>query len=81
MNIVDIYMNNLRKEDIINFALKKDIRLSNEELDFTYDFIKKHYKEIMQDKYKYNFKDYENRFSKENVEKINKLINEYINYL
>ena len=81
MNIVDIYMNNLRKEDIINFALKKDIRLSNEELDFTYDFIKKHYKEIMQDKYKYNFKDYENRFSKENVEKINKLISEYINYL
>ena len=81
MNIVDIYMNNLRKEDIINFALKKDIRLSNEELDFTYDFIKKHYKEIMQDKYKYNFKDYENRFSKENAEKIKKLISEYINYL
>ena len=44
MNIVDIYMNNLRKEDIINFALKKDIRLSNEELDFTYGFIKTHYK-------------------------------------
>ena len=81
MNIVDIYMNNLRKDDVLNFALKKDIRLSNEELDFTYDFIKKHYKEIMQDKYKYNFKDYENRFSKENVEKINKLINAYINYL
>ncbi len=81
MNIVDIYMNNLRKEDIINFALKKDIRLSNEELDFTYDFIKTHYKEIMKDKYKYNFKDYENRFSKENAEKINKLISEYINYL
>ena len=81
MNIVDIYMNNLRKEDIINFALKKDIRLSNEELDFTYDFIKTHYKEIMKDKHKYNFKDYENRFSKENAEKINKLISEYINYL
>ena len=81
MNIVDIYMNNLRKEDIINFALKKDIRLSNEELDFTYDFIKTHYKEIMKDKHKYNFKDYENNFSKENAEKINKLISEYINYL
>lgn len=81
MNIVDIYMNNLRKDDVLNFALKKDIRLSSDELDFTYDFIKKHYKEIMQDKYKYNFKDYENRFSKENAEKINKLISEYINYL
>ena len=81
MNIVDIYMNNLRKEDIKNFALKKDIRISNEELELTYYFIKTHYKEIMKDKYKYNFKDYENRFSKENAENINKLISEYINYL
>lgn len=81
MNIVDIYMSNLRKEDIVNFALKKDIRLSNDELDFTYDFIKKHYKEIMNDKYKYNFEDYRNKFSSENFEKINILIKEYINYL
>lgn len=81
MNIVDIYMSNLRKEDIVNFALKKDIRLSSDELDFTYDFIKKHYKEIMNDKYKYNFEDYRNKFSSENFEKINNLIKEYINYL
>ena len=81
MNIVDIYMSNLRKEDIFNFALKKDIRLSSDELDFTYDFIKKHYKEIMNDKYKYNFADYRNKFSSENFEKINNLIKEYINYL
>ena len=81
MNIVDIYMSNLRKEDIVNFALKKDIRLSSDELDFTYDFIKKHYKEIMNDKYKYNFEDYRSRFSSENFEKINNLIKEYINYL
>lgn len=81
MNIVDIYMNNLRKDDVLNFATKKDIRLSSEELDFTYDFIKKHYKEIMQDKYKYNFNDYKDRFSKENASKISKLIDEYINYL
>ena len=80
MNIVDIYMNNLRKDDVLNFATKKDIRLSNEELDFTYDFIKKHYKEIMNDKYKYNFEDYRNKFSSENFEKINNLIKEYINY-
>ena len=81
MNIVDIYMSNLRKEDIVNFALKKDIRLSSDELDFTYDFIKKHYKEIMNDKYKYNFEDYRSKFSSVNFEKINNLIKEYINYL
>lgn len=81
MNIIELYINNLRKDDIINFANKKDIRLSNDELDFTYDFIKKHYKEIIKDKYKYNFNDYRDKFSKENAEKISKLINEYISYL
>lgn len=81
MNIIELYINNLRKDDIINFANKKDIRLSNNELDFTYDFIKKHYKEIIKDKYKYNFNDYRDKFSKENAEKISKLINEYISYL
>lgn len=81
MNIIDIYMNNLRKDDVVNFANKKNISLSSSELDFTYDFIKKHYKEVMNDKYKYNFNDYRDKFSKENFDKINKLINEYINYL
>lgn len=81
MNIIDIYINNLRKEDIVNFANKKDIRLSSSELDFTYEFIKSHYKEVMNNKYKYNFNDYRDKFSGENFNKINKLINEYINYL
>ena len=81
MNIVDLYISNLRKEDITNFAIKKDIKLSKDELDFTYDFIKKHYKEVMNDKYKYNFNDYREHFSEENFNKINKLIKEYINYL
>lgn len=81
INIIDIYINNLKKEDIINFANKKDIRLSNKELDFTYNFIKNNYKEIMKDKYKYNLKDYKDKFSNENYNKIDKLIKEYINYL
>lgn len=81
MNIIDIYINNLRKEDIVNFANKKDIRLSSSELDFTYEFIKGHYKEVMNNKFKYNFNDYRDKFSEENFNKINKLINEYINYL
>lgn len=81
MNIIDIYMNNLRKEDVVNFATQKNISLSNQELDFTYDFIKKHYKEIIKDKYKYNFDDYRDKFSNDNFIKIKNLINEYINYL
>lgn len=40
-NLISRYMARLTKEDINNFALKKNANLSPEELDFTYDFIKK----------------------------------------
>lgn len=40
-NIIEKYMNMLKKEDVNNFAISKNIYLSNAELDFTYDFIKK----------------------------------------
>ena len=41
MNIVDLYVQNLTKDGVNNIALKNDIKLSNDELDFTYNYIKK----------------------------------------
>ena len=38
-NIIEKYMNMLKKEDVNNFDISKNIYLSNDELDFTYDFI------------------------------------------
>ena len=38
-NLIERYINRMTKEDINNFAISKDIHLSNEELDFTYDFV------------------------------------------
>ncbi len=81
MNIIDLYVNNLRKEDILNFAQKNDIYLNDNELDFTYNFIKNNYKEAIQNKDTFNLSAYKDKFSKENFPKIEKLIQKYINYL
>ena len=81
MNIIDIYINKLKKEDVLNFALKNNINLSDEELNFTYNFIKNNYKESIKNKDTFNLSAYQNHFSKENFEKIEKLLQKYINYL
>lgn len=81
MNIIDIYVNSLKKEDIVNFAKKNDITLSDSELDFTYNFIKSNYKEAIKNKDTFNLSAYKDRFSSENYEKIEKLLQKYISYL
>lgn len=81
MNIIDLYVNNLRKEDIDNFALKNNAKLSTSERDFIYDYIKNNYKEAIRKKDSFNLSLYKNKFSEENYQKINSLIKKYINYL
>ena len=81
MNIIDLYVSNLRKEDIIGFAQKNNITLSDSELDFTYNFIKNNYKEAIQNKDTFNLSAYKDRFSSENYPKIEKLLQKYISYL
>ena len=36
-------MSMLKKEDVNNFAIKKNVFLSEGELDFTYEFLKKNW--------------------------------------
>ncbi len=81
MDIIDLYVKNLKKEDILLFAQKNDINLSDSELDFTYDFIKNNYKEAIQNKDTFDLSAYRNRFSSENYEKIENLLLKYISYL
>ena len=40
-NLIARYMERLKKEDVLNFAVKNNVSLSEEELDFTYLFVKK----------------------------------------
>lgn len=81
MNIIELYINNLRREDITIFALKNGISLSAEELEFTYDFIKNNYKDVLKNKESFDFSKYKEKFSSENFSKIELLIKKYISYL
>lgn len=76
-NIIERYMSMLKKEDVNNFAISKNIFLNNTELDFTYDFIKKNWREIVKNPNLFEIDRYKNRFSEENFKKVKQLFKEY----
>lgn len=84
-NIIESYIKRLTKEDINRFALSKNISLDESELNFTYDFVKKNYKNILGNHQLFNIERYRNNYSKENFSKITKVYQEYMqkyaNYL
>jgi len=76
-NIIERFILRMTKEDINNFAISKNITLSEEELNFTYDFVKKNYKTFLGNPKLFNLERYQNFYSKENFSKITKVYNEY----
>ena len=76
-NIVDKYMQNISITDIDNFAKKKNVVLSPDELEFTYTFIKKNYREVLKNPKLFNIERYQGKYSPENFEKIKKVFTEY----
>ena len=76
-NMIERYMKKIKKEDVSNFAIKKNITLSDDELDFSYNFIKKNWDKILSNPNLLNMNRYKNQFSLENYQKINELIKEY----
>lgn len=77
-NLIDRYMSRLEKEDVQNFAIKNNVSLNEEELNFTYDFVKKNWRIILSNPNTFQFEKYRNQFTEENFAKINYLIKEYI---
>lgn len=77
LNLVEPYINNMTRNDINNFALKNNINLNNNELDFIYNFIKTRYKEVLSNPNNFSLARYKNNFSNENFIKINGLVNRY----
>ena len=77
--IVERYINKLTIDDVNSFALKNKVNLSEEELTFTYNFIKKNYKEVLGNPDLLNLDRYKEKFSEENFTKIKKLFLEYRN--
>ena len=47
LNLIERFMNNITKEQVNNFALSKNVHFSEDELDFTYDFVKKNWRSIV----------------------------------
>ena len=76
-NIIERYMNIIKKEDIQKFALSKNVNLNSDELDFTYLFIKKNWKEIIKNPSIFNIDRYKNKYSSENFPKIKQVYKEY----
>ena len=70
-------MGRMTIQDVNNFAVSKNIHLSQEELNFVYEFISKNWEQVIRNPKLLNLDRYQDRFSKENFEKIKKLFLEY----
>lgn len=76
-NIIERFINNMTINDINNFAISKGIYLSESELEFTFNFIKTNYKNILGNPKLLDLERYKNKYTKENFEKISKVFQEY----
>lgn len=76
-SIINSYIGKLKKEDVKNFALKKGANLSDEEVSFTYEFIKKEGMEALKNPSTFNIDRYKRYYSEENFRKIKQVFNEY----
>lgn len=76
-NLISRYMNKITIDDINSFAIKKNIHLSEDELLFTYEFIKKNWNQILSNPNMLNLDRYKDKYSLENFNKIKTLFNEY----
>lgn len=76
-NLIRAYMGRMTIQDVENFAISKNIHLSQNELSFVYEFITKNWEQIIKNPKLLDLDRYKNRFSEENFKKIKKLFLEY----
>lgn len=77
INIIETFINNMRKEDIVKFAYKNNLKVTDHEIDFVYNFIKKNYHHILNNPSSFDLTLYKNEFSNENYLFIESLVNKY----
>ena len=75
--LIERYINNMSIHDLNNLAISKGIGLSKDELDFSYNYIKKNWKNVLSNYSLFDFDKYKEKYSDENFFKIKKLIKEY----
>ena len=75
--MIDNFMKGITKEDVNKFAKSKNVFLDDDELTFTYDFVKKNYKEMLKNPSLFKIDRYKNKYKGNNFEKIKKVYIEY----
>lgn len=76
-NFIGSYIEKLNINEINTFLKKNNIFLNEEELIFTYEYIIKNWKRIISNPKSFDFNNYKNKYSENNFNKLNKLIDEY----
>lgn len=80
-NLIKKYINTLKKSDIVEFARKQNVKLSEIELDTIYNTIKTRWEEIYTNGIKV-IDEYKNKLTNTTYNKLIELYNEYkIKYL
>lgn len=76
-NVIISYINNLRIDQVQSFANNNNVSLSKEELEFVYSFIKRNGPGLINNPDSLNISAYKNKFTNENFNKINNLLQKY----
>ena len=76
LNLIKLYINKIKKEDINTFLNSNNIIVSNKELDYLYNILKNNCQKVLNED-KIIFNDIKNNI---NIENYNKLINLYNYY-
>lgn len=71
--LIKRYIDNMSIHDLNNLAISNGISLSNDELDFSYHFIKKNWMSILSNKGLFDIDKYKDKFNEDNFIKIKKL--------
>lgn len=76
--IVKRYIDNMSIHDLNNMAISKGIGLSKVELEFSYEFIKKNWMNVLSNKGLFDIDKYKSKYSEENFNKIKILYKELL---
>ena len=69
-NLIRAYMGRMTIQDVENFAISKNIHLSQSELSFVYEFITKNWEQVIKNPTLLDLDRFQNHFSEENFKKI-----------
>ena len=76
-HLIESFIDNMTELDILKYAEKNNLYISDQELKFIYNFIKKNHKTILANPSSFDITPYKNNLSNENYIYISKLIDKY----